>query len=104
MTKGFKRVGESLEDLSLDVPDAAEKFSCCVERAKVDGFLDESFAIEETQDWHVNITLIITRMLLEMDQAEILHLMDSPESLKSKFKAVIVSIVSKQQAIHLCLE
>ena len=63
-------------------------------------------------------------MLLEMDQAEILHLMDSPESLKSKvseasdviytcfklffflskFKAVIVSIVSKQQAIHLCLE
>ncbi|KAL0656670.1 hypothetical protein Bca4012_077254 [Brassica carinata] len=49
MTKGFKRVGESLEDLSLDVPDAAEKFSCCVERAKVDGFLDESFAIEETQ-------------------------------------------------------
>uniref|UniRef100_A0A0D3D7A1 MI domain-containing protein n=1 Tax=Brassica oleracea var. oleracea TaxID=109376 RepID=A0A0D3D7A1_BRAOL len=49
MTKGFKRVGESLEDLSLDVPVAAEKFSCCVERAKVDGFLDESFAVEETQ-------------------------------------------------------
>ena len=49
MTKGFKRVGESLEDLSLDVPDAAEKFSCCVERAKLEGFLDESFAFEETQ-------------------------------------------------------
>ncbi|KAG2320970.1 hypothetical protein Bca52824_014183 [Brassica carinata] len=49
MTKGFKRVGESLEDLSLDVPDAAEKFSCCVESAKLDGFLDESFAFEETQ-------------------------------------------------------
>ncbi|CAG7901955.1 unnamed protein product [Brassica rapa] len=46
MTKGFKRVGESLEDLSLDVPDAAEKFSYCVERAKVDGFLDKSFAIK----------------------------------------------------------
>ncbi|KAJ0237395.1 MA3 DOMAIN-CONTAINING TRANSLATION REGULATORY FACTOR 2 [Hirschfeldia incana] len=49
MTKGFKRVSESLEDLSLDVPDAAEKFSSCVERAKVEGFLDESFALEETQ-------------------------------------------------------
>ncbi|CAN7127636.1 unnamed protein product, partial [Brassica rapa subsp. narinosa] len=76
MTKGFKRVGESLEDLSLDVPDAADKFSCCVERAKVDGFLDESFAIEETQNWHVKI---ITRMLWEMDQADILHL-ESPQT------------------------
>ncbi|CAH2033648.1 unnamed protein product [Thlaspi arvense] len=49
MTKGFKRVSESLEDLSLDVPDAAEKFGSCVERAKLEGFLDESFALEETQ-------------------------------------------------------
>ncbi|CAN7050388.1 unnamed protein product, partial [Brassica rapa subsp. trilocularis] len=76
MTKGFKRVDESLEDLSLDVPDADDKFSCCVERCKVDGFLDESFAIEETQDWHVKI---ITRMLWEMDQADILHL-ESPQT------------------------
>uniref|UniRef100_A0A1J3GUX4 Programmed cell death protein 4 n=1 Tax=Noccaea caerulescens TaxID=107243 RepID=A0A1J3GUX4_NOCCA len=49
MTKGFKRVNESLEDLSLDVPGAAKKFSSCVERAKLEGFLDESFAFEETQ-------------------------------------------------------
>ncbi|KAH0878271.1 hypothetical protein HID58_065665, partial [Brassica napus] len=47
MTKGFKRVGESVEDLCLDVPDAWEKFKSCVERAKVEGFLDESFAFEE---------------------------------------------------------
>ncbi|XP_010534116.1 PREDICTED: uncharacterized protein LOC104809746 [Tarenaya hassleriana] len=40
MTKGFKRVAESLDDLSLDVPDASLKFSCCVERAKLAGFLD----------------------------------------------------------------
>lgn len=46
MPKGFKRVGELLEDLSLDVPDAADKFSCCVERAKVDGFLDKSISIK----------------------------------------------------------
>ncbi|CAN8304397.1 unnamed protein product [Cochlearia groenlandica] len=44
MTKGFKRVNESLEDLSLDVPDASKKFVSCVERAKLEGFLDESFA------------------------------------------------------------
>lgn len=47
MTKGFKRVGEAVEDLCLDVPDAWDKFKSCVERAKVEGFLDESFAIEE---------------------------------------------------------
>ncbi|AAC25511.1 Similar to apoptosis protein MA-3 gb/D50465 from Mus musculus [Arabidopsis thaliana] len=49
MTKGFKRVDESLEDLSLDVPDAAKKFSSCVERGKLEGFLDESFASEDSQ-------------------------------------------------------
>lgn len=47
MTKGFKRVGEAVEDLCLDVPDAWDKFKSCVERAKVEGFLDESFGIEE---------------------------------------------------------
>ncbi|KAL1224462.1 MA3 DOMAIN-CONTAINING TRANSLATION REGULATORY FACTOR 2 [Cardamine amara subsp. amara] len=48
MNKGFKRIDESVEDLSLDVPDAAKKFSSCVERAKLEGFLDESFTSEET--------------------------------------------------------
>ncbi|CAH8392423.1 unnamed protein product [Eruca vesicaria subsp. sativa] len=47
MTKGFKRVGESVEDLCLDVPDAWTKFKSCVKRAKVEGFLDESFVFEE---------------------------------------------------------
>ncbi|KAJ0257631.1 MA3 DOMAIN-CONTAINING TRANSLATION REGULATORY FACTOR 2 [Hirschfeldia incana] len=50
MTKGFKRVGEAVEDLCLDVPDALEKFRSCVERAKVEGFLDESFVFEEEAD------------------------------------------------------
>ncbi|CAH1443239.1 unnamed protein product [Lactuca virosa] len=44
MTKGFGRVAESLDDLSLDVPDAKKQFGSLVERAKVEGWLDSSFS------------------------------------------------------------
>lgn len=49
MIKGFGRVAESLEDLSLDVPDAAKQFTWYVERAKMEGWLDSScgFGISE---------------------------------------------------------
>lgn len=43
MVKGFSRVGECIEDLALDVPDAEERFSNCIERAKAAGWLDSSF-------------------------------------------------------------
>ncbi|VFR00325.1 unnamed protein product [Cuscuta campestris] len=43
MTKGFVRVGESLDDLVLDVPDAREQYRCYVDRAKMEGWLDASF-------------------------------------------------------------
>ncbi|XP_050204776.1 MA3 DOMAIN-CONTAINING TRANSLATION REGULATORY FACTOR 2 [Mercurialis annua] len=44
MMKGFERVAESLEDLSLDVPDAHRQFIHFVDRAKVAGWLDSSFS------------------------------------------------------------
>ncbi|KAM7514643.1 hypothetical protein LguiA_004226 [Lonicera macranthoides] len=49
MIKGFGRVAESLEDLSLDVPDAEKQFTLYVERAKMEGWLDSScgFGISE---------------------------------------------------------
>ncbi|KAL6578291.1 hypothetical protein OROMI_010619 [Orobanche minor] len=45
MTKGFARVAESIDDLALDVPDAKKQFEKCVERAKVQGWLDGSFSV-----------------------------------------------------------
>ncbi|KHN32821.1 Programmed cell death protein 4 [Glycine soja] len=43
MVKGFGRVAESLDDLALDVPDAKIQFANYVERAKANGWLDNSF-------------------------------------------------------------
>jgi len=48
MTKGFGRVEESLDDLSLDVPDAKVQFSHCVEKARKFGWLDPSFSSTES--------------------------------------------------------
>lgn len=42
MTKGFGRVAESLDDLSLDVPDAKQQFGSLVERGRAQGWLDSS--------------------------------------------------------------
>ncbi|KAK4751938.1 hypothetical protein SAY87_020736 [Trapa incisa] len=44
MMKGFMRIGESIEDLALDVPDAEKQFLACIERAKAAGWLDNSFS------------------------------------------------------------
>ncbi|KAI3807466.1 hypothetical protein L1987_23395 [Smallanthus sonchifolius] len=48
MSKGFGRVAESLDDLSLDVPDAKKQFGSLVERAKTIGWLDSSFSFAKT--------------------------------------------------------
>jgi hypothetical protein len=40
MTKGFKRMGEAVEDLSLDVPGAREMFTAFVARAKEEHILE----------------------------------------------------------------
>ncbi|KAL6527232.1 MA3 DOMAIN-CONTAINING TRANSLATION REGULATORY FACTOR 2 [Orobanche gracilis] len=50
MTKGFVRVAESIDDLALDVPDAKKQFEKCVERAKVEGWLDGSFSVHDSNE------------------------------------------------------
>ena len=40
MTKGFRRMGEAVEDLSLDVPGARAKFEVLKARAKTEGVLE----------------------------------------------------------------
>ncbi|KAG6543294.1 hypothetical protein Mapa_015208 [Marchantia paleacea] len=48
MVKGFGRVADALDDLSLDIPDAREKFASYVTRAKHDSWLKSSFGEEES--------------------------------------------------------
>ncbi|XP_052176666.1 MA3 DOMAIN-CONTAINING TRANSLATION REGULATORY FACTOR 1-like [Diospyros lotus] len=43
MVKGFARLAESLDDLSLDIPSAKSLFQSLVPRAISEGWLDESF-------------------------------------------------------------
>ena len=43
MLKGFTRVGDSLDDLALDIPDARKKFLLYVERSNFEGWLSRSF-------------------------------------------------------------
>lgn len=43
MMKGFGRMGEAIDDLALDVPGAEKEFLCYVQRAKDEGWLDQSF-------------------------------------------------------------
>eukprot|EP00897_Mesotaenium_endlicherianum_P000670 jgi/Mesen1/10603/ME000086S10143 len=45
LAKGFTRMSESVEDLSLDVPDAGASFQAIVDRAKSDGWLSVSYAL-----------------------------------------------------------
>lgn len=49
MVKGFGRVAESLDDLALDVPDAKNQFACYFERAKANGWLDNSFCFSKQE-------------------------------------------------------
>jgi hypothetical protein len=44
MVKGFSRVVDALDDLSLDIPDAKDKFKVYVKEAKANGWLKSSFA------------------------------------------------------------
>ncbi|OWM85017.1 hypothetical protein CDL15_Pgr027804 [Punica granatum] len=48
MIKGFGRVGECIDDLALDVPDAEKQFLNCIERAKAAGWLDSSFSYRKS--------------------------------------------------------
>ncbi|CAM6114371.1 unnamed protein product [Calypogeia fissa] len=43
MVKGFSRVDDALDDLSLDIPDAKDKFKLYVKEAKANGWLKSSF-------------------------------------------------------------
>ena len=43
ITKGFSRVWDSLDDLALDIPNAVEKFTSYVHRAKQNGWLLPTF-------------------------------------------------------------
>jgi programmed cell death protein 4 len=45
MVKGFTRVIDSLDDLSLDIPDASNKMNMYVEEAKAAGWLSPSFSM-----------------------------------------------------------
>ncbi|CAN6814225.1 unnamed protein product [Brassica oleracea] len=47
MTKGFGRVKDSLDDLSLDIPNAREKFELYVGRAMDNGWILPEFAISD---------------------------------------------------------
>lgn len=49
MMKGFSRVGEALDDLALDVPDAKKQFTYYMEQAKIAGWLDTSFSITKPE-------------------------------------------------------
>jgi hypothetical protein len=40
MTKGFRRMADSVEDLSLDVPGAQDKFHTLQARARAEGVLE----------------------------------------------------------------
>lgn len=50
MTKGFSRVAESLEDLSLDIPSAKSLFESLVPKAVSEGWLDSSFLKYSVKD------------------------------------------------------
>ncbi|KAL2636328.1 hypothetical protein R1flu_007807 [Riccia fluitans] len=49
MVKGFGRMSDYLDDLSLDIPDAKEKFASYVAQAKHEGWLKASFGEEVPQ-------------------------------------------------------
>ncbi|RWW12879.1 hypothetical protein GW17_00023436 [Ensete ventricosum] len=50
MTKGFSRLAESLDDLSLDIPTAKSLFQTIVPKAISDGWLDPSFLKSKVSD------------------------------------------------------
>ncbi|CAL9057884.1 unnamed protein product [Musa banksii] len=50
MTRGFSRLAESLDDLSLDIPTAKSLFQTIVPKAISDGWLDPSFLKSKVSD------------------------------------------------------
>jgi hypothetical protein len=52
MAKGFGRVSDAVEDLSLDVPDAREKLAALAGLATADGWLSESAGKQLDQELH----------------------------------------------------
>ncbi|XP_038712763.1 MA3 DOMAIN-CONTAINING TRANSLATION REGULATORY FACTOR 2 [Tripterygium wilfordii] len=55
MTKGFGRLGDSLDDLALDVPDAEKQFIHYVDKARTIGWLDNSFTFNKSGDGKENV-------------------------------------------------
>lgn len=53
MVKGFRRVLDTLDDLTLDIPDAKEKAALYVEQAKQEGWLKPSFDENEMSKFTV---------------------------------------------------
>jgi programmed cell death protein 4 len=53
MVKGFRRVLDTLDDLTLDIPDAKGKAALYVEQAKQEGWLKPSFDENEMSKFTV---------------------------------------------------
>ncbi|KAL2932617.1 Programmed cell death protein 4 [Bienertia sinuspersici] len=86
MIKGFYRVEESLDDLSLDIPSARSLFQSLVPRAISEGWLDASFSKPTPEDGHFpehdpekvkrykeEIVAIIHEYFLSDDIPELIH-------------------------------
>ncbi|XP_021720212.1 uncharacterized protein LOC110687878 [Chenopodium quinoa] len=86
MIKGFYRVEESLDDLSLDIPSARSLFQSLVPRAISEGWLDASFSKSTTDDGYFpkhddekvkkykeEIVFIIHEYFLSDDIPELIH-------------------------------
>lgn len=86
MIKGFYRVEESLDDLSLDIPSARSMFQSLVPRAISEGWLDVSFSKSTAEDrefpkhddekvkrYKEEIVAIIHEYFLSDDIPELIH-------------------------------
>lgn len=95
MIKGFYRVEESLDDLSLDIPSARLLFQSLVPKAISDGWLDASFSKPSSEDeefpkhddeklkrYKEEVVTIIHEYFLSDDIPELIHSLEdlgSPE-------------------------
>ncbi|KAJ8430704.1 hypothetical protein Cgig2_000269 [Carnegiea gigantea] len=107
MMKGFYRVEESLDDLSLDIPSATSLFNSLVPRAISEGWLDPSFSKSTTEDGEVpiqdnekvkwykeEVVTIIHEYFLSDDIPELIHSLQdlrSPE-LNSIFLKKLITL------------
>ncbi|KAF3796600.1 Programmed cell death protein 4 [Nymphaea thermarum] len=84
MSKGFARVSESLDDLTLDVPSARDIFQSLVRVATKEGWLplDEALPEKDEQLYKVEVSALICEYFLSGDAfevAESLKELDMPE-------------------------